>query len=749
MFIDVILPVPLAQTYTYFVPSEWEDLVVMGSQVWVEFGKSKRYLGLVFQIRQADPESSVKVKPIIGIKNTKPAVNPLQLRFWEWISFYYICTLGEVSKAVFPSALRTDTATRYTVKQEVFIRLTSDCRDEDCRKEIFNRLKRSVKQETLLHNFFQLTQLMELPEIEKNNLLAKADCSPAVLSGLIKKKILEPINRDRSRIVSSCQRTKPLNKLNIFQNKALNEIKASFLKKDVSLLYGVTSSGKTEIYMHLIDVVVKAGKQVLYLLPEIALTTHLTERLKTFFGNKLIVYHSKINERERIEIWNSMLDKSSFQIIVGTRSAVFLPFQELNLIIIDEEHESSYKQQDPAPRYHARNAAIVLARMHGAKTLLGSATPSLESFYNAQIGKYGLIRLDTRYEGIDLPEIMPVDVKDLRRKKRMKGLFSPELIEKMDTCLKRNEQILLFHNRRGFSPLVSCYTCDWTPKCSCCDVSLTLHKRDGRLTCHYCGRAYQIPQSCPECGSGRLEPIGFGTEKVEDEIKVFFPEVSVVRLDSDTAKNKEMTRETLLAFERGDIQILIGTQMVSKGLDFPSLTLVAILNADQIMNYPEFRSYEKAFQLMIQVSGRTGRRSRKGEVILQTSHPEHPLIRAVLTHDYEKMYKLQMEERKLFKYPPFYRLIETRIKGKKEDIVRDAAQALADILEKKLGQRVIGPDKLIISRMRNFHFRKILLKIELDVSLQSLHKILVESQQQLIFCPEYKYLTVQYDVDPV
>ena len=749
MYIDVILPIPLAQTYTYSVPSEWEGHIVIGSQVWVKFGKNKKYSGLVFQIRETDPESIIEIKPILAVESMQPVVRRLQLRFWEWLSSYYICTLGEIFKTVFPSALRTDTKTDYTVKQELFVRLTPDYYNEDSWKGAFDMLKRSARQEKVLLAFFQLIRSRKLLEIEKSSLLAQPDCTSTALSALIEKKILELVKRDKIRVDFSSSEIKPLNELNASQNKALAEIKDLFREKDVSLLYGVTASGKTEVYMHLIDEAVKTGKQVLYLLPEIALTTHLTERLKVFFGDKLMVYHSKVSDQKRTEIWNSMLADPPFQIIVGARSAVFLPFQDLGLVIVDEEHESSYKQQDPAPRYHARNAAIVLARMHDAKTLLGSATPSLESFYNAQNGKYGLIRLDKRYEEMELPEIMPVNVKELRRKKRMKGLFSPELIEKINTCLKQEEQVLLFHNRRGFSPVISCSICDWTPKCKYCDVSLTFHKQNRKLTCHYCGRTYQVPKLCPECENEDLKPMGFGTEKVEEEIKTLFPEVSVARLDSDTTKSRKTMEDILEAFEKGDVRILIGTQMVSKGLDFSNLTLAAILNADLIMSYPEFRSHEKAFQLMMQVAGRTGRRSRRGEVILQTSHPEHTLIQAVLNHDYEKMYEQQMEERELFKYPPFYRLIEIRLKGKKEEVIKTAAQALANNLKAKLGQRVIGPDKPVISRIQNFHFRKILLKIELNISLQILHEILSESQHQLLSQPEFKYLTVQYDVDPI
>ena len=749
MYIDVILPVPLANFYTYSVPPEWEERIVPGMQVLVEFGKNKRYSGLVLAIRELPPDSEGEVKPVLKVESESPVVRDVQLRFWEWLSAYYLCTLGEVFKSVFPSGLRSDTATNYSPKQEIFIGLASEYQSEESRQAVLDRLKKSSKQVAFLSSFFGLMSDTSF-DVEKHLLMSQPECSPAALSALLAKKILLPVKKARSRLLAYQQDIKPLNLLNTSQSQALSEIRSSFQEKEVSLLYGVTSSGKTEIYMHLIRETLKAGQQVLYLLPEIALTTHLTERLSAFLGDKLVVYHSKVNDNKRIEIWNDLLrDSSSVRIVVGARSAVFLPFQNLGLVVVDEEHESGYKQQDPAPRYHARNAAMVLARMHGAKTLLGSATPSLESYYNAQTGKYGFIRLDKRFEDVEMPGVECVDVKELRRKKRMKGLFSPILTEKIEACLEREEQILLFHNRRGFSPVMTCRICDWTPKCAYCDVSLAYHKQNRMLSCHYCGRTYRIPKCCPECESEELSPVGYGTEKVEEEIRRIFPDASVARLDSDTTKSKKAMEDVLTSFGQGKIQILIGTQMVSKGLDFSNLTLAAVLNADFLMNYPEFRAHEKAFQLMMQVAGRTGRRSKKGEVIIQTSHPDHPLIRTILCHDYEGMYELQSGERQLFKYPPFYRLIEINLKGKKEETVKSAAQTFAAYLENKLGDRVIGPDKPVVGKIQNFYLRRILLKIELNVSLQNLHEIIKTAQLSLLSHPEFKYLIIQYNVDPL
>jgi primosomal protein N' (replication factor Y) len=459
------------------------------------------------------------------------------------------------------------------------------------------------------------------------------------------------------------------------------------------------------------------------------------------------VYHSKINHHERKTIWENYCP-----MILGVRSSLFLPFQNLGLIIVDEEHEPSYKQQDPAPRYHARNAAIVLATLYGAKVVLGSATPSIESYHNAQTGKYGYVRLDKRFETTELPEIIPVDVKELRRKKKMKTIFSPLLMERMQETLAQGEQILLFQNRRGFAQSVVCKICDWTPKCRFCDISLTYHKSSasmGMLTCHYCGRTYQLPNQCPECGSTDLKPVGYGTEKVEEDIRALFPDVSVDRMDTDTTKTKKSLEEMISRFESGQTQILIGTQMISKGLDFEKVSLVGILNADALMNFPDFRAYERAYQLMSQVAGRAGRRKKRGEVILQTSHPEHPLIQMVLQQNYEGMYAMQMEERELFRYPPLFRLIAVTLKHRKEEVLRDFANEYAALLRAKLGDRVIGPDKPAIGKMQNVYLKKILLKIENSASLPALREILEQAQVQIYGNPAFRYGIIQMDVDTV
>ena len=745
MYIEVILPVPLADSYTYFVPAEMETCIATGVQVLVEFGKNKRYSGIVHSIRQMPPESLKTIKPVISVESERPVVRNSQIQFWEWIAGYYLCKLGEVCHAALPSGLRSESPLSYSEKKETYIRLSSLYSEITDFNYVFDSLKRAAKQEELLMTFLQYTQ----GSIAKKDLLAKSRTSTTALNGLIEKGILETFEKTISRLPVYTQELQEPNRLHPFQQHAYHAITESFKKKDVCLLHGVTSSGKTEIYMHLIAKTLEQNRQALYLLPEIALTTQITERIQKVFGDKVGVYHSRINDLERMEIWNNMLGDSGYQIILGARSSLFLPFKDLGLVIVDEEHETSYKQQDPAPRYHARNAAIVLAKMHGAKTLLGSATPSIESFYNAQTGKYGYVRLDKRFEEKELPTIIPVDVKELRRKKKMKSIFSPLLIEKIRETIEKGEQALLFQNRRGFSPALSCRICDWTPKCKYCDVSLTYHKQNNRLSCHYCGRTYPLVSECPECGNPDLKPMGFGTEKVEEEIKTLFPDITVARIDTDTTKTKKSFETILADFVSEKIQLLVGTQMISKGLNFDNVSLVGILNADSLMNFPDFRAYERAWQLISQVSGRAGRRKTSGEVILQTSHPDHPLILTALTHNYEAMYEMQMEERQLFRYPPLYRLVYIYLKHRKEEVVNTTARIYAQSLREKLDERVLGPEKPPTSRIQNLHIRRILLKIESGVSIRLLHEIINESQNQLRNNSAFSSVIVQYDVDPV
>ena len=748
MYIEVILPVPIADTYTYFVPAEMEKLISPGLQVLVEFGKNRQCSGVVHSIRKTPPESLKSIKPVLKIVNEKPVVFLSQIQFWEWIASYYFCKLGDVCHAALPPALRPESPFAFTEKKEILIRLTSTYSTSGELEKSFELLKRAAKQEELLLSFFEHSHTTQ-GVIPKKDLLSKSHSSTVALNGLIEKGILETFEKTVSRLpVYNCE-LQELNTLHPFQQKAYQAITDCFKEKDVCLLHGVTSSGKTEIYTHLIEKTLKQNRQVLYLLPEIALTTQITGRIQKFFGNRVGVYHSQINDFERVEIWYNLLNKSGYQIILGARSSLFLPFSDLGLVIVDEEHETSYKQQDPAPRYNARNAAIVLAKMHGAKTLLGSATPSIETYFNSQNGKYGYVRLEKRFENKELPVITPVDVKELRRKKRMKSIFSPLLIEKIQEAVKKGEQVLLFQNRRGFSPALSCRLCDWTPKCQSCDVSLTFHKQRNRLNCHYCGRTYSVFKECLECGNTDLKPMGFGTEKVEEEVKILFPNISVARVDTDITKNKKSFDNVFSDFISGKTQILIGTQMISKGLDFENVSLVGILSADSLMNFPDFRAYERAWQLMSQVAGRAGRRKTSGEVILQTSHPDHPLIQTALSHDYETMYEMQMEERELFRYPPLYRLIHIYLKHKKEETVNSLAYSFVKSLREKLGERVLGPEKPSLSKIQNLHIRRILLKIEAGVSIRLLHEIIEESQSRFRKESSASSLVIQYDVDPV
>ncbi len=752
MFVEVILPVPLSDTYTYSVPEEMQNQIASGSLVLVEFGK-KHYSGIVSYIRQIPPVTlQFEIKPVLALESVHPVLRRPQLRFWEWLSQYYICKLGEVYKTVLPSGFRSESSVNYTHKKETFVKLNNSYTKEDDLGKAFDLVKRAVKQEKLLLAYLEYSQIFtyrEQKEISKKELLDRSVSVSATLTSLIEKGILELYEKEISRLDSYFHELKPLNQLNTFQQQAYGEIMRGFREKDVCLLHGITSSGKTEIYTHLINETLKLNRQVLFLLPEIALTSQITHRLKQFFGDKLGIYHSKVNDNERVEIWNNLLNDEGYQIILGVRSSVFLPFRDLGLVIVDEEHESTYKQQDPAPRYHARNAAIVLANMHGAKVVLGSATPSVESYYNAQTGKYAYVYLNKRFEETELPEITPVDIKELKRKKRMKGLFSPLLKEKIQSALENKEQIILFQNRRGFAPMIYCKVCDWIPKCKYCDVGLTYHKKINKLICKYCGVEQDLIVVCPECGNPELKEVGFGTEKVEEEIRALFPDVEVARMDTDTTRKKSAFEDIIRDFEKEKTQILVGTQMVSKGLDFGNVSLVGILNADSMMNFPDFRSHERAFQLMAQVSGRAGRRQKRGEVVLQTSHPEHPIVQAVLNNDYKSMYETQIEERQLFKYPPFFRLISITIKHREEKLVDEAAKKFAVLLKQSLGDRLLGPDKPVIGRIQALYLRKIILKIEISASIPALRKILEEAKINLIQNPKYKYITLHFDVDPV
>ena len=642
----------------------------------------------------------------------------------------------------------------YKPKTEMRVRLTEAARNERRLHFFFDELqRRAPKQLDLLLKYIGLSGFLSgqaVKEVSKAELLKRSGATPAVFSGLVDKGVFEVYQQEVGRLETVSQAVIPLNALNVHQQRAFDEIRASFREKNVCLLHGVTSSGKTEIYIHLIDEAVRQGRQVLYLLPEIALTTQITERLKRVFGSRLGIYHSKFPDAERVEVWQKQLSHEPYDIILGVRSSLFLPFRRLGLVIVDEEHENTYKQQDPAPRYHARNAAIVLASMCGAKTLLGTATPSVESWYNAtEGGKYALVELKERYREIRLPEIIPVDIKELQRKKCMNGPFSPLLLQYVRKALEQKEQVILFQNRRGFAPMIECHTCGWVPKCKNCDVSLTYHKGLNRLTCHYCGYTQPVPHQCPACEGVDLRNRGFGTEKIEDDVKAIFPEARVARMDLDTTRTRAAYERIIRDFQQGRTDILIGTQMVSKGLDFDHVSVVGILNADIMMNYPDFRAYERAFQLMAQVAGRAGRKNRQGRVVLQTKSIDHPIIPQVMHNDFEGMVAGQLAERQLFRYPPYYRLVYVYLKHRNEQLLDVMAQTMAAKLRAVFGARILGPDKPPVARIQTLFIRKVVLKIETNAPMARARQLLVQVQQEMVAEDRFKSLIVYYDVDPM
>lgn len=642
----------------------------------------------------------------------------------------------------------------YKPRTEVRVRLTAAARNEHRLHFFFDELqRRAPKQLDLLMRYLELSGSLggsSVREVSKAELLQRAQATPAVFNGLVEKGILEIYKQEVGRLDNSAVADlQPLNPLNVHQEKAYHAIINVFHQKNVCLLYGVTASGKTEIYIHLIAETIRRGRQVLYLLPEIALTAQITARLRRVFGARLGIYHSKFPDAERVEIWQKQLSGQDYDIILGVRSSVFLPFRRLGLVIVDEEHENTYKQQDPAPRYHARNAAIMLASYYGAKTLLGTATPSLESWYNAGTGKYGLVELKERYTQIQLPEILPVDIKELQHKKRMNGPFSPLLLQHIREALEQHAQVILFQNRRGFAPMVECHTCGWVPRCKNCDVSLTYHKGLRQLTCHYCGYTMPVPRRCPACEGTDLRSRGFGTEKIEDDIRALFPEARVARMDLDTTRTRAAYERILADFEQGRTDILIGTQMVSKGLDFEHVNVVGILNADTMLNYPDFRAYERAFQLMAQVAGRAGRKDKRGRVVLQTKSIDHPIISQVMANDFEGMASGQLAERQMFRYPPYYRLVYVYLKHRDEALLDVMAHAMAERLRAVFADRVLGPDKPPVARVQTLFIRKIVVKIETTASLSRVRQWLVEVQREVQSDERFRSLLVYYDVDPM
>ena len=754
-YVDVILPLPLEGTFTYSVPEPMVAQVRMGVRVLVPLGRSKTYTAMAVRLHSEKPE--FEIRPIIQVIDAEPVLIEQQLHLWQWISTYYMSPIGDVFKAALPAGLKAEE--NYRPKTVRCVTLPANLRSEQSLHMALTILKRALKQHQTFSTYLQLSHWSEIDgdtppahiaEIACDELQNAANASDAVLRQLIQRNFLELYHREVGRLNTTGEyhpeRIQPLSPA---QQAAEDSIQKQFNEKNVVLLHGVTSSGKTEIYIHLIKKAIDEGKQVLYLLPEIALTVQMTRRLQNVFGSRLGIYHSKYSDAERVEIWKKQLSSEPYDVILGARSAVFLPFTRLGLVIVDEEHETSFKQQDPAPRYHARSTAIMLARMYeGAKVLLGTATPSMESYHNACTGKYGYVQLTTRYKDVAMPEIRVVDTKDLYRRKMMRGTFSLDLLEAMRTALHNKKQVLLFQNRRGFAPMVECKVCGWVPKCKNCDVSLTYHRSMNLLTCHYCGYTYPVPKQCPNCESTELLGRGYGTEKIEDRVRELFPEARIARMDLDTTRSAGAYGRIIDDFSCGRTDILIGTQMITKGLDFSGVTVVGILNADTMLNYPDFRAYEQAFQMLSQVSGRAGRRDERGLVILQTKSADLPVIQQVVAGDFQTFAHDLLEERSMFRYPPFYHLVYVYLRHRNEQLVDSAAIEMASRLRQAFADRVLGPDKPAVARVKTESIRKIVIKLEQGINLPLARQCMAEARTQLLQDKRYAAMTVFFDVDP-
>lgn len=729
--------------------------VRMGVRVLVPLGRSKTYTAMAVRLHSEKPE--FETRPIIQVIDAEPVLIEQQLRLWQWISTYYMSPIGDVFKAALPAGLKAEE--NYRPKTVRCVTLPANLRSEQSLHMALTILKRALKQHQTFSTYLELSHWNEIDgetppahiaEIACDELQNAANASDAVLRQIIQRNFLELYHREVGRLNTSGEyhpeRIQPLSPA---QQAAEDSIQKQFNEKNVILLHGVTSSGKTEIYIHLIKKAIDEGKQVLYLLPEIALTVQMTRRLHNVFGSRLGIYHSRYSDAERVEIWKKQLSAEPYDVILGARSAIFLPFTRLGLVIVDEEHETSFKQQDPAPRYHARSTAIMLARMYeGAKVLLGTATPSMESYHNACTGKYGYVQLTTRYKDVAMPEIRVVDTKDLYRRKMMRGAFSPDLLEAMRTALRNKKQVLLFQNRRGFAPMVECKVCGWVPKCKNCDVSLTYHRSMNLLTCHYCGYTYPVPKQCPNCESTELLGRGYGTEKIEDRVRELFPEARIARMDLDTTRSAGAYGRIIDDFSCGRTDILIGTQMITKGLDFSGVTVVGILNADTMLNYPDFRAYEQAFQMLSQVSGRAGRRDERGLVILQTKSADLPVIQQVVAGDFQTFARDLLEERSMFRYPPFYHLVYVYLRHRNEQLVDSAAIEMASRLRQAFADRVLGPDKPAVARVKTESIRKIVIKLEQGINLPLARQCMAEARTQLLQDKRYAAMTVFFDVDP-
>ncbi|MCQ2289424.1 MAG: primosomal protein N' [Muribaculaceae bacterium] len=818
-FADVLLPLSIQGSYTYCIPPTIE--VRVGSRVLVPFGRKKIYTAIVVMLHDRKPQG-YEVKDIITVLDPYPIVRHPQLKFWEWLSDYYLCTQGEVYKAAIPSGLKVESETfispnadfeeetpgmlsdrekvildftaqrgrvqiaditnatgfknvegvvsrlldmgaihvservidNYRPRTETCVKLTIEQNDEATLNSFFDQVRRARKQEKLLLAYLDLSHWMNTSkkpdEVTKEALLKRADVTSAVLSAAVAKGIFTTYKKEINRFASLNNTLIDLPQLSDEQSRAYSEIHSCFKEKPITLLHGVTSSGKTSIYMHIIKDALNTGQQALYLVPEIALTTQLTRRLKAVFGNRLLIYHSKFSDNERVDIWRKLLLSNEPCVVIGVRSSVFLPFSKLGVVIVDEEHESSYKQQDPAPRYNGRNAAMILASMHGAKVLLGSATPSIEVYHRALNGQYGHVELLTRYADIKMPRVNVIDTKAARKRHEMKGMFSLELVKMCRHALNDGEQVILFQNRRGYAPMVRCKECAWVPTCENCDVSLTYHKNTRSLTCHYCGYTVTLPNLCPTCGQPGIEIYGYGTERIEDDIENVFPGEKISRMDLDTTRSKSAYDRIIDEFSSHKTNILVGTQMVTKGLDFDAVSIVGILNADTMIRFPDFRSHERAFDMMEQVAGRAGRAHKQGQVIIQTSEPDHPVIGYVQKHDYKGFYAEELAERQRYGYPPFARIINIYLKHRDDAVVGEMAVRYSNMLRKVFGTRVLGPEAPSVGRVQNLYIRQVVLKMETQASMSKVKKILRSIYEQMIEADgRMKAVRLYYDVDPV
>lgn len=818
LYAEIILPLPLNATFTYRIPESMINNLKIGHRVIVQFGKKKFYTGIVSAITPIAPEG-YEVKDISTILDEYPIIKHPQLKFWQWISDYYLCAIGDVYKAAVPIGLKIESETfietnneieicelsqlndrdiivyqlldhegklsladiekktgfkncidiinrllsynaviiseklieRYRSKKETYVRIALPHNNNEEIHNAFNAVKGAKKQETVLLALLEMSGFYrkEQHEITRAQLIERTGTTSTIISALAKKGIIEVYKKEINRFKFNGIVTHQLPTLSEAQNKALNEIHNSFNDYNITLLHGVTSSGKTEIYIHLISHILQRGDQVLFLVPEIALTTQLTRRLQKVFGDRVLIYHSRFTDNERVDIWKKLLTENEPCVIIGARSSLFLPFSRLGIVIVDEEHETSYKQYDPSPRYNARDIAMVLASMHGAKTLLGSATPSIETYHKATTGKFGLVELLTRYDDVTLPEMEIIDMTTSRKRYLTNGSFAQHTIAASRHALIDGKQIILFHNRRGFAPLARCKQCAWIPKCQNCDVSLTYHRFQNQLVCHYCGASYQLPNICPSCKEPGVEILGYGTERIEDEITNIFPDYKILRMDLDTTRNKDSYENIIDDFSNHKADILVGTQMVTKGLDFGDVNLVAVLNADAIINFPDFRSSERAFNMLEQVSGRAGRRNAQGKVIVQTTNPNHPIIGFLKNHDYNGFYNHVIDERRLFNYPPFTRVIYIYLKHRDNDTLIEIASIYASRLRELFGNRIFGPEEPMVARVQSLHIRKIMLKVEINASMKKVKTILRNTYEQMHQHPRMKGMIVYYDVDPM